>query len=410
VKKSVVDDNKTSDDGDQMDVDGATGTKPSAMTLPPPHPSSPRAAGLYILKQDPTYELAGTDLIHLELQDFHSLFTLAPQIHPHLGSAVWQLKNGIALREEQLEDESRQMEASWKVWAEEKTETDRSFEMLFNGQLMASRLGDNAQAGPGPRSSAAAAIDASKARTDPQARDSPSLSGPSTPVFNQALPSGLPNDAGSGSRSVPLDRPLPELERVQLRPQPGPGGIIVRPGRGLGTGRLPPHLQAAGLMDYGGGSRREMILRELEARKLYKVMDDAARGDGRTGSRSRPRFNSRRTRSLCTSWWSSVTRRCQNDDRCQRDWTRTWVWLANVAVADDAWTQLLAVRGPGVHLAGHFGMKQTERAAVWVAAMTERERESCSRHASMYPSCPTVQRERRDETATHHPRTHTHGH
>ena len=292
---------------DDMDVDDGSTEEPepskSTVVLPPPHPSSPRAAGLNILKQDPTYELAETDPIHLELQDFHSLFTLAPQIHPHLGSAVWQLKNGIALREEQLEDESKRMEASWKVWAEQKSESDRSLELLFSGQLgsrlalgvgagvnatgsgSGSRSGENAQAGPGPRSAAAmSAIEASKARMDSQqqqGRNTPSLSVPPTPTLNHVSPNGVigsgSNGTGlaAGSRSTPglLDRIPPELAGMPIRPQPGPGGIIIRPGRGLTASRLPPHLAAAGLVDYGGGSRREMILRELEARKLYKVMD-----------------------------------------------------------------------------------------------------------------------------------------
>ena len=326
VQKGKADDhNKTSVDDDQMDVDGPTdiGMKPSAppLPLPPPHPSSPRAAGLNILKQDPTYELSHPDPIHLELQDFHSLFTLAPQIHPHLGSAVWQLQNGIALREEQLEEESERMEASWKAWAEEKQEADRSLEMLFQGQMVAANsksslsagVIQNAQAGPGPRSTAAAAaamsaVEANKSKTDRQGqgRDTPGPSVPPIPTPNQAVPNGLsngssamPNGGGTGTGSTARpgapDRPPPsDLERIQLRPhpqsQPGPGGIILRPSRTLGlnglggiSGTNPLAASGSGSLfnsnskdyeGYGTGSnRKEMILRELEARKLYKVVD-----------------------------------------------------------------------------------------------------------------------------------------
>ncbi|KAH8079645.1 transcriptional regulator of RNA polII, SAGA, subunit-domain-containing protein [Filobasidium floriforme] len=323
VQKGKADDHNTTseDDNNAMDVDGPTdiGMKPSAPTLslPPPHPSSPRAAGINILKQDPTYELSHPDPIHLELQDFHSLFTLAPQIHPHLGSAVWQLQNGIALREEQLEEESERMNASWKAWAEEKQETDRSLEMLFQGQMVAANLQSalsggvirNAQAGPGPRSTAAAmsAVEADKSKTDGQGqgqgRDTPGPSVPSTPVPNQAAPNGLPNGSsampnggGPGTESTARpgapDRPLPsDLERIQLRPhaQPGPGGIILRPSRTLGlhlggiSGTNPLTASGTGSLfnsnskDYEGyatgSNRKEMILRELEARKLYKVVD-----------------------------------------------------------------------------------------------------------------------------------------
>lgn len=312
MQKGKADDhNKTSVDDDQMDVDGPTdiGMKPSAppLSLPPPHPSSPRAAGLNILKQDPTYELSHPDPIHLELQDFHSLFTLAPQIHPHLGSAVWQLQNGIALREEQLEEESERMEASWKAWAEEKQEADRSLEMLFQGQMVAANsksslsggVIQNAQAGPGPRSTAAAAmsaVEANKSKVD-RDRDTPAPSVPPTPTPNQAGPDGLPNGssavtngAGPSARPGALDRPPPsDLERIQLRShtQPGPGGIILRPSRTLGlnglggiSGTNPVAASGTGSLfnskDYEGhgtGSRKEMILRELEARKLYKVVD-----------------------------------------------------------------------------------------------------------------------------------------
>ena len=324
MQKGKADDHNTTseDDNNAMDVDGPTdiGMKPSAPTLslPPPHPSSPRAAGLNILKQDPTYELSHPDPIHLELQDFHSLFTLAPQIHPHLGSAVWQLQNGIALREEQLEEESERMAASWKAWAEEKQETDRSLEMLFQGQMVAASSNSksapsgvvirNAQAGPGPRSTAAAAmsaVEADKSKTDGQGqgRDTPGPSVPPTPTPNQAVPNGLPNGSsampngggtGTGSTARPgaPDRPPPsDLERIQLRPhpQPGPGGIILRPSRtlGLNLGGIPGTnpLAATGIgslfnsnsKEYEGyatgSNRKEMILRELEARKLYKVVD-----------------------------------------------------------------------------------------------------------------------------------------
>jgi hypothetical protein len=324
VQKGKADDHNTTseDDHNAMDVDGRTdiGMKPSAPTLslPPPHPSSPRAAGLNILKQDPTYELSHPDPIHLELQDFHSLFTLAPQIHPHLGSAVWQLQNGIALREEQLEEESERMNASWKAWAEEKQETDRSLEMLFQGQMVAASSNSksapsgvvirNAQAGPGPRSTAAAAAgmsvaEANKEKGDRE-RDTPGLSVPPTPTPNQAVPKGLPNGpsampngggTGTGSTARPgvPDRPPPsDLERIQLRPhpQPGPGGIILRPSRTLGlsglggiSGTNPLAASGTGSLfnsnskDYDGyatgSNRKEMILRELEARKLYKVVD-----------------------------------------------------------------------------------------------------------------------------------------
>jgi hypothetical protein len=323
VQKGKADDHNTTseDDNNAMDVDGPAdiGMKPSAPTLslPPPHPSSPRAAGLNILKQDPTYELSHPDPIHLELQDFHSLFTLAPQIHPHLGSAVWQLQNGIALREEQLEEESERMNASWKAWAEEKQETDRSLEMLFQGQMGAASSNlksalsggviRNAQAGPGPRSTAAAmsAVEADKSKIDGQgqSRDTPGPSVPPTPTPNQVAPNGLPNGSsampngggtGTGSTARPgaPDRPLPsDLERIQLRPhaQPGPGGIILRPSRTLGlnlggiSGTNPLTASGTGSLfnsnskDYEGyatgSNRKEMILRELEARKLYKVVD-----------------------------------------------------------------------------------------------------------------------------------------
>lgn len=111
------------------------------------------------------------------------------------------------------------------------------------------------------------------------------MSVPPTPTLQHAAtPNGVANGVSSASHQVqtsgssrPTTGPLasvpPELAGLQIRPLPGPGGIIVRPGRGLMASRLPPHLQAAGLMDYGGGSRREMILRELEARKLYKVLE-----------------------------------------------------------------------------------------------------------------------------------------
>lgn len=308
----------------QVDVDESTTRKtlplPTTSTQPAPHPSSPRAAGLAILKQDSTYELAPTDPIHLEIQDFHSLFTLAPQVHPHLGSAVWQLRNGIVLREEQLEEEAKAMEGMWKTALMGEVEIDRSFEDVYNkvGSLSTGRSrtngSGNAEAGPGPSSSNRYGMGSGSAMTsaDPmrlklglQPRETPSLSRPPTPVVSHSG-SSLLNGTGSGgsggeTRHVganPLKRPLDDLDRFAgagggIRAIPGPGGIIPRPGRGLlsgslgpggpGGGRgLNPSLSSAsngglglslGSGGYGPGTRRELIQRELEARKLYKVVD-----------------------------------------------------------------------------------------------------------------------------------------
>jgi hypothetical protein len=191
-------------------------------------------------------------------------------------------------------------------------------EMLFQGQMVPASSNSksalsggvirNAQAGPGPRSTAAAAAGMSAAEANKEKvdrdRDTPGPSVPPTPTPNQAVPNGLPNGSsampngggtGTGSTARPgaPDRPPPsDLERIQLRPhpQPGPGGIILRPSRTLGLSGLggisgTNPLAASGTVslfnsnskDYDGyatgSNRKEMILRELEARKLYKVVD-----------------------------------------------------------------------------------------------------------------------------------------
>ena len=312
--------NDPTSDKMQVDTDETTTRKSlpttSTSTQPAPHPSSPRAAGLAILKQDSTYELAPTDPIHLKIQDFYSLFTLAPQVHPHLGSAVWQLRNGVVLREEQLEEEAKAMEGMWKTALMGEVESDWSFENAYNkvGSLGTgrSRTNGNAEAGPGPSSSnrygggsssATTNTDPSRLKLGLQPRDTPSLSRPPTPVISHAGPSLL-NGAGSGgsggetrhASGNPLKRPLDDLDRFSgagsgIRPLPGPGGIIPRPGRGLLSGGLGPGgpggrginpssssnsnggLGLALGLGYGPGTRREMIQRELEARKLYKIVD-----------------------------------------------------------------------------------------------------------------------------------------
>jgi hypothetical protein len=307
----------------QVDMDETTTRKSlpttSASNQPAPHPSSPRAAGLAILKQDSTYELAPTDPIHLEIQDFHSLFTLAPQVHPHLGSAVWQLRNGVVLREEQLEEEAKSMEGMWKTALLGEVEMDRSFEDVYNkvGSLSTGRLrtNGNAEAGPGPSSSNRYGMDSSSATTTSstdhpsrlklglQPRETPSLSRPPTPVVSHAG-SSLLNGAGSSgpggetrhAGSNPLKRSLDDLDRFAgagsgILSLPGPGGIIPRAGRSLLSGGLGPGgpsgrginpssssssnggLGLALGLGYGPGTRRELIQRELEARKLYKIVD-----------------------------------------------------------------------------------------------------------------------------------------
>jgi hypothetical protein len=150
------------------------------------------------------------------------------------------------------------------------------------------------------------AVEADKSKTDGkgQGRDTPGPSVPPTPTPNQAVPNGRPNGssampngggtgAGSTARPGAPDRPPPsDLERIQLRPhaQPGPGGIILRPSRTLGlsglggiSGTNPLAASGTGSLfnpnskDYEGhgtgSNRKEMILRELEARKLYKIVD-----------------------------------------------------------------------------------------------------------------------------------------
>lgn len=249
----------------------------------PPHPSSPRAAGLNILKQDPTYELAEDDPIHLELMDFFVLLTLSPHIHPHLGGAVWQLKNGIALREQQLEEEAKILESKWRDgWTP--PELPSELVEMFGPSDQSTAIDSEAQSSQlhhnilqGQPGLANAAAGPSKAPSRLALQEAPTLSRPPTPIPSHAslnLSAGGSGNASSEKTPFTAAREtaLDNSSNVQaLQMQAGPGGIIPRPGRelGLGSSHHDHRHGPAGPNRTG----RETLRMELEAKGLFKPVD-----------------------------------------------------------------------------------------------------------------------------------------
>jgi hypothetical protein len=237
-------------------------------------------------EQDPTYELAPTCPVELGVQDLHTMFTMAPLTHPHLGGAVLQLRSGITLREEQLEEEARLFEEKWRSGWVEPIPTDIEYNhdkpsvgepsQSING-IASTRKPDgqvNAAAGPGPsttdqaKSAALSAAGVSRLRTYLQPQEPPSLSRPPTPALaHAALPRTQDVAGASSSRSAIEAISTADLGRPALKMQPGPGGILPRP---IKLGSRGPQASSRNADRSSGGTGREELRTELEARGLYK--------------------------------------------------------------------------------------------------------------------------------------------
>ena len=197
----------------------------------------------------------GVGTITLSLGDLEDFFTVAPHSHPHVGSATYRLRNGLARA---VEEQERLAEELMKQRNAE-TEDDLAGHATFTIV--------------GSAESARSAVASSSATTpQPATRSATPLS-----IYRKGAPSVLPNipipkieisTAESGSKSgatpIPAAQAVPYSPNTPRAPTIGEGGIVIsRSTRSTLT-----------------SNPTEAFRAEMEARGILKSMDRAAGSHG----------------------------------------------------------------------------------------------------------------------------------
>lgn len=227
--------------------------------------------------------------VHINLHDMHSLFTIAPHLHPHLGNATYRLRNGLALHDELVEDEAKELEAQrkagWPAYRAGATIPDAGEEVYSAvADKMHQELprtaqmekSSNAEAGPGPSTASAlahAAAGVARLRTQAEPKEAPSLSKPPTPVPSSAVLRNVPHSGGSSATG--REGQMQAQQQRSPPPPTGPGGIVLSragaKGSTAGGIGLPPDALAEIGGPFAGG--KDSTRRMLEAAGVYKDLE-----------------------------------------------------------------------------------------------------------------------------------------